>query len=94
MHFNCSFDVDAPTLWNNLPLEIQTGPKHLGFRKMLKTYLFLKVFLHSFVILASHVSSGFDLLIKRHRFYDFLDTIRIERLGIRVIIEISSIKVK
>ena len=44
VHFNYSFDVDAPDLWNDLPLEIRTATNHLGFRKMLKTYLFQKAF--------------------------------------------------
>jgi hypothetical protein len=44
VNFNCSFDVDAPDLWNDLPFEIRTSTNHLDFRKKLKTYLFRKAF--------------------------------------------------
>uniref|UniRef100_A0A8D0BC31 Reverse transcriptase domain-containing protein n=1 Tax=Salvator merianae TaxID=96440 RepID=A0A8D0BC31_SALMN len=34
-----AFSVAAPTLWNQLPLEIRTAPTLLAFRKILKTHL-------------------------------------------------------
>jgi hypothetical protein len=44
VHFNCSLNVDAPGLWNELPLEIRTTKVLLLFRKKLKTFLFRKAF--------------------------------------------------
>ena len=43
-NFNFCFDVDAPSLWNDLPIHIRTVEGHFLFRKKLKTYLFQKSF--------------------------------------------------
>ena len=39
-----SFSVAAPTLWNNLPEELQNCPSVEVFKKHLKTYLFTRTF--------------------------------------------------
>ena len=44
VHFNKSFSYDAPKLWKELPLEIQTAPTLSCFKMQLKTYLFQKLF--------------------------------------------------
>ena len=44
VHFNKSFSYDAPKLWNDLTLEIQTAPTLSCFKTRLKTYLFQKSF--------------------------------------------------
>ena len=43
IHFNKCFSYDAPKLWNDLPLQIQTAPT-LSYLKRLYTYLFQKSF--------------------------------------------------
>ncbi len=37
-----AFSVAGPTLWNNLPVDIQTAPSLYTFKSMLKSYLFEK----------------------------------------------------
>ena len=44
VNFNKSFSYDAPKLWNDLPLEIQTAPTISCFKTQLKSYLFQKSF--------------------------------------------------
>jgi hypothetical protein len=44
IHFNCSLDVDASGLWNELPVDVRTTNSRFLFRKKLKTYLFIKAF--------------------------------------------------
>ena len=44
VRFNKCFSYDAPKLWNDLPLEIQTAPTLSYFKRRLKTYLFQKSF--------------------------------------------------
>ena len=39
-----SFSVAAPSLWNNLPEEVQNCPSVVVFKKHLKTYLFTRTF--------------------------------------------------
>ena len=48
VHFNKRFSYDAPKLWNDLPLEVQTAFILSCFKMRLKTYLFQKFFLPSF----------------------------------------------
>ena len=43
-HFDNSFDVDAPGLWNDLPCHVRVSESHLIFRSRLKTFLFHKAY--------------------------------------------------
>ena len=44
VHFDNSFDVDAPNLWNSLPYHIRTIESLSGFRSKLKTLYFNEAF--------------------------------------------------
>ena len=39
-----AFSVAAPTLWNELPLEIRSAKIQISFRKKMKTYFFRLAF--------------------------------------------------
>ena len=43
-HFDCSFEIAAPTLWNSLPLHVRTAPSVISFRSRLKCHLFSLAF--------------------------------------------------
>jgi hypothetical protein len=43
-HFNCSFEIAAPSLWNSLPLHVRTAPSLVSFRSQLKGHLFAMAF--------------------------------------------------
>ena len=43
-HFNNSFCIDGPSLWNSLPLGLRSTPTLHSFRRSLKSYLFQKAF--------------------------------------------------
>ena len=42
--FGYSFAIDAPTVWNSLPVEIRASSSLTSFRKRLKTYLYTKAY--------------------------------------------------
>ena len=43
-HFNSSFEIAAPSLWNSLPLHVRTASSVVSFRSQLKSHLFAIAF--------------------------------------------------
>ena len=44
VHFQNSFSVDGPCIWNSLPLSVRSANSLFSFRRGLKTFLFNKAF--------------------------------------------------
>ena len=43
-HFDCSFEIAAPSLWNSLPLHVRTATSLASFRSRLKCHFFTLAF--------------------------------------------------